>query len=316
MRNPSSAGKPVWLRPTRMPGLLSILLPLFLLWMATAHADPQRVNLAVAKLDAGAVSISDLRVELLQPDAEDLLGHEVSMPVHLRIGRLQLIDFDYRLRDLDWQCALSRLDADGWGCSGSLRARGFAEGALDLSLTPQRLLLHPQGADLAIALERAGEARALAVLPWQDDSNAAAVLARVLAPQLADMPRWLVLPAGSGLRRTLRLPAAAAERLRDVVSFEIDRQTPFSAQTAVFDARVVALRDDGQLDAELVVVPRRTLDDALAALGPVADTLAGVDLDDGSGQALGIDLLPGAGCTARIRGGAGTCCWRRSRCAR
>lgn len=162
-----------------------------------------------------------------------------------------------------------------------------------LGLLPQRLLLHPQGADLAIALERAGEARALAVLPWQDDdSNAAAVLARVLAPQLADMPRWLVLPAGSGLRRTLRLPAAAAERLRDVVSFEIDRQTPFSAQTAVFDARVVALRDDGQLDAELVVVPRRTLDDALAALGPVADTLAGVDLDDGSGQALGIDLLP------------------------
>ena len=163
-----------------------------------------------------------------------------------------------------------------------------------LGLLPQRLLLHPQGADLAIALERAGEARALAVLPWQDDSNAAAVLARVLAPQLADMPRWLVLPAGSGLRRTLRLPAAAAERLRDVVSFEIDRQTPFSAQTAVFDARVVALRDDGQLDAELVVVPRRTLDDALAALGPVADTLAGVDLDDGSGQALGIDLLPAA----------------------
>ncbi len=162
-----------------------------------------------------------------------------------------------------------------------------------LGLLPQRLLLHPQGADLAIALERAGEARALAVLRWQDDDgNAAAVLARVLAPQLADLPRWLVLPAGSGLRRTLRLPAAAAERLRDVVSFEIDRQTPFSAQTAVFDARVVALRDDGQLDAELIVVPRRTLDDALAALGPVADTLAGVDLDDGSGQALGIDLLP------------------------
>ncbi len=162
-----------------------------------------------------------------------------------------------------------------------------------LGLLPQRLLLHPQGADLAIALERAGEARALAVLPWQDDdSNAAAVLARVLAPQLADLPRWLVLPAGSGLRRTLRLPAAAAERLRDVVSFEIDRQTPFSAQTAVFDAQVIALRDDGQLDAELIVVPRRTLDDALAALGPVADTLAGVDLDDGSGQALGIDLLP------------------------
>ncbi|TKS54830.1 PilN domain-containing protein [Luteimonas yindakuii] len=161
-----------------------------------------------------------------------------------------------------------------------------------LGLLPQRLLLRLHGTDLAVALERAGEPRALAVLPWHDSADGVRVLSRVLAPQLAEMPRWLVLPAGSGLRRTLRLPAAAAERLRDVVSFEIDRQTPFPTQSAVFDARVIALRDDGQLDAELVVVPRRTLDDALATLGPVADTLAGVDLDDGSGQSLGIDLLP------------------------
>ena len=80
---------------------------------------------------------------------------------------------------------------------------------------------------------------------------------RCCGPRLADLPRWLLLPAAAGLRRRLALPAAAADRLRDVVGFEIDRQTPFTADAVAFDARVLGRRDsDGQLDAELVVVPR------------------------------------------------------------
>ncbi|WP_024891374.1 PilN domain-containing protein [Luteimonas huabeiensis] len=161
-----------------------------------------------------------------------------------------------------------------------------------LGLLPQRLLLRRQGPGLALALERPDQLRALAVLPWHEEAPDAGAFARALTPALAELPRWLVLPANAGLRRPLRLPGAAAERLRDVVAFEIDRQTPFAAADVVFDARVLARRDDGQIDAELVVVPRRTLDEALAALGGVADTLAGVDLDDGRGGALGIDLLP------------------------
>ena len=57
------------------------------------------------------------------------------------------------------------------------------------------------------------------------------------------------------------LPAAAADRLRDVLSFEIDRQTPFAATDVAFDARVLRRRPDGQLDVDLVVVavPPRAL---------------------------------------------------------
>lgn len=115
------------------------------------------------------------------------------------------------------------------------------------------------------------------------------------APAQADLPRWLLLPAAAGLRRRLSLPAAAGERLRDVVGFEIDRQTPFTADAVAFDARLLGRRaGDGQLDAELVVVPRKTLDTQLAQLGPLADGLAGVDIEGDDGMPLGVNLLPRA----------------------
>jgi general secretion pathway protein L len=120
-------------------------------------------------------------------------------------------------------------------------------------------------------------------------------LASLLAPRLVDLPRWLLLPGASVLRRRLLLPAAAAERLRDVVSFEIDRQTPFAIDAVAFDARLLGRRaGDGQLDVELVAVPRPVLDAQLAALGPLADKLAGAEVSGGDGQPLGVNLLPPA----------------------
>src|SRR5690606_39204610 len=84
-----------------------------------------------------------------------------------------------------------------------------------------------------------------------------------------DLPRWLLLPASAGLRRRLALPAAAGERLREVMAFEIDRQTPFAADAVAFDARVLGRGGGkGQVEAELVVVPKATLDARIAELGP------------------------------------------------
>jgi general secretion pathway protein L len=124
-----------------------------------------------------------------------------------------------------------------------------------------------------------------------DDAAGEDPLASVLAPSLADLPRWLLLPAASVLRRRLLLPAAAAERLRDVVGFEIERQTPFAADAVAFDARILDRREsDGQLDVELVVVPRTTLDAQLAALGPLAASLAGIDVAAADAP-LGVNLL-------------------------
>jgi general secretion pathway protein L len=126
--------------------------------------------------------------------------------------------------------------------------------------------------------------------------------ARDVPPSLADLPRWLLLPASAGLRRRLVLPAAAADRLRDVAGYEIDRQTPFAADAVAYDARVLGRRGDGPVDVELVVVPRTKLDEQLAQLGAAASQLAGADLAgadlagadlaDAQGEPIGVNLLP------------------------
>jgi len=168
-------------------------------------------------------------------------------------------------------------------------------------LAQQRLLLETRGETVALSLTlpaQPGEApvRPLAELPQEAVAGASAdPLARMLSPRIAGLPRWLVLPAAAGLRRRLTLPAAAADRLHDVLGFEIDRQTPFPAEDVHHDARLVGRRGDGQVDAELVVVPRAALEAALAALGePLAATLAGVDIAGADGLPLGVNLLPGA----------------------
>jgi len=108
-------------------------------------------------------------------------------------------------------------------------------------------------------------------------------------------PRWLLVPAARVLRRVLTLPAAAEPRLREVLAFELDRQTPFSADQVSFEGRVLD-RDLAaqQLRVELLVLPKASLDAELAALGPLARGLAGVDVVEADGRRLGLNLLPDA----------------------
>ena len=166
------------------------------------------------------------------------------------------------------------------------------DGLRQAGLAGRRLLLqHAGGGNVALSLHEGGATRALAQVPV--DALAAAgtdPLSALLTPRVAEAPRWLLLPAEAGLRRQLVLPAAAADRLRDVLGFEIDRQTPFAAADVRYDHRLIGRRSDGQLDVELVVVPRAALEARLAALGPLVPTLAGVDLDSADGP-LGVNLI-------------------------
>lgn len=160
-------------------------------------------------------------------------------------------------------------------------------------LAHDRLLLRHDGDAVQLTLDTDAGQRDIGRLPWPRDA-ADDPLARVLVADVADIPRWLLLPAAEGLRRRLALPAAAADRLRDVLAFELERQTPFAAGDIHYDSRIAGRRADGQLDVDLIVVPRATLDEAVAALGPAAQTLSGVDLAGGDGAPLRINLLPEA----------------------
>jgi general secretion pathway protein L len=95
------------------------------------------------------------------------------------------------------------------------------------------------------------------------------------------------------LSRTLTLPLAAEDNLRQVLGFELDRQTPFRSDQVYFDFRI-AKRDPAsrQMQVELALTPRAPLDADLDRLAAAAIPLDAVDGLDAAGAALGFNLLP------------------------
>ena len=117
--------------------------------------------------------------------------------------------------------------------------------------------------------------------------------------ELADRSREIVLclPANKLLRKTLTLPLAAEENLRQVLGFEMDRQTPFTADQVYFDYMQTD-RDPktSTLTLDLVVTRRSYLDELLATLEGLGlqPHQATVCTELASGQAQPINLLPAA----------------------
>ncbi len=102
------------------------------------------------------------------------------------------------------------------------------------------------------------------------------------------------IPGERVLSRTLVLPAAAEDNLRQVLQFEMDRQTPFKADQVYFDSRVVGRDAAGRnIRVELVLIPRTQLDEELS-VAPAGSELDGVDTwrgQPGQGRR-GANLLP------------------------
>lgn len=159
----------------------------------------------------------------------------------------------------------------------------------------RRLLLQVDGDELQLRALVDEQSTLIGVVPLADVELMEILRAR-LDEVASNVPRWLLLGIGQTLRPVLTVPASAEPRLREMMAHEIDRQTPFPLDQVSFEPRVVA-RDSGarQLRVELVVLPRTRLDAALEALGPMAGGLAGVDIVDAQGVALGVNLLPMAG---------------------
>lgn len=120
-------------------------------------------------------------------------------------------------------------------------------------------------------------------------------LPRLLAAFEDDHPRTVLqLPRRQVLTKRLKLPGAAEENLRQVLSYEMDRQTPFKADRVYFDYRIAG-RDPRtrELTVELVVVPREALDRCVEEAESRGLTLDGVDAPARQGEGrMGVNLLP------------------------
>jgi general secretion pathway protein L len=104
----------------------------------------------------------------------------------------------------------------------------------------------------------AQELKRLPFVP-RDIAGMRAALDEVMRGEGRDV-RVLVSPQHV-LRKRVVLPMATEENLRDVVGFDMDRQTPFTAEQVYFGAAVVA-RDVARdrIEAEVVVVPKNALE--------------------------------------------------------
>jgi general secretion pathway protein L len=69
------------------------------------------------------------------------------------------------------------------------------------------------------------------------------------------------------LGKTITLPLAAERELRQVLAFEMDRETPFSAEELYWNCRIAATdRQNGRLTVRLSLVPKANLDPLLTDL--------------------------------------------------
>jgi general secretion pathway protein L len=134
------------------------------------------------------------------------------------------------------------------------------------------LLLDIDDARVTARLRTNDEAMVLASAPrpGPDTSRSAALPALATLADRVDPERTPILvrvPEREVLTRTVHLPPAAAENLREVLAFEMHRRTPFVADAVYFDFRRLPMAPGDQLlRVELTVVRRELVDDVLAML--------------------------------------------------
>jgi general secretion pathway protein L len=126
-----------------------------------------------------------------------------------------------------------------------------------------------------------------------DDANAMRAAIEDLVRSSGRDIRLLVLPADV-LRKKISLPLATEENLLDVVGFDMDRQTPFTADQVYFGARILS-RDAARerLDVSVAVVPRSALEPHMSQLRAAGVSVHSIVVaDEIAAAATPTELLP------------------------
>lgn len=149
------------------------------------------------------------------------------------------------------------------------------------------LVIKPTAEGLTLLRQESSESETLAERSWESlDRETLRKLIR------AERPAAIVLrmPADRALTRAVMLPMAAMTNLRQVLGYEMDRLTPFSASQLYYDALVLERQpEQRRIRVELSALPRTEVDtalEALAALGVAPDVV------EIAGGRPGVNLLP------------------------
>ena len=158
----------------------------------------------------------------------------------------------------------------------------------------RRLTFEVRNGSLVLAADENHLLSGLGELPASPDKSLQKQQVEDLVEQndMSQAPRFLLIDADRFLVKEISLPVAAEPNLRQVLTFEMDRQTPFKASGVYFDWKILERgRAGGQLSLMLYVIPRAEVDGNVEALGDLGKQLSGIDIRD-EGQTLGVNLLP------------------------
>lgn len=133
------------------------------------------------------------------------------------------------------------------------------------------ILIRPDNNHLEMTYILNGQVEPIAMLE-RNESDMADVKAMLAKDErFAKADVVLRLTRQDAIQKELSLPVAARENLAQVVSYELDRYTPFKPEQVYFAVKPLAdSHESGQINVMLVLTPRETLDalyDDIKALG-------------------------------------------------
>lgn len=179
-----------------------------------------------------------------------------------------------------------------WGgeLSNALPARLRAQ----LQYARRRLLIQYHEDEISLSVEDGTAVQSLDTFASGGDTQLQQQQVRELLQQheLTQVSRDLLLPEEEVLRIESVMPLAAEANLRQALSYEMDKHTPFQASEVFFTWRVLQRdREANHLHFELFVTPREPVEKILARLKPLGLAPTGVDILTDKGLA-GVNLLP------------------------
>lgn len=163
----------------------------------------------------------------------------------------------------------------------------------------RRIRMHGQiaiisldGQKAEISVDEAGGNRLIGTVALNGPDRAAACRLVALASPGRGCAARIRLPASSALRTTMRLPLVAEQNLREVIDFEMDRQTPFRPEQVHIAHHIVA-RDPAahSLAVEVTLVLRSAVDQALRTCAALGIEPEGIEVARGGAGAQAADLL-------------------------
>ena len=156
---------------------------------------------------------------------------------------------------------LSRVRAFWSWWSGEIFAILPANLRDEISQRRQKLFIQAEDEQLQLSLGSWGSRRDVLQIPLTKPADGNDKLPRDAQQTI------LLMPEGKVLTRSLVLPLAAEENLREVLGFEMDQHTPFAASKVYYDF-IVTKRDTERQEilVDLVYAPRKDVDALLAGV--------------------------------------------------